>query len=182
MKKLVTKQVPEIRMVHKSELDDKDWIALMSKYSVKPDDFVLCMHGTETIFINKECDFADRIVPIVSDVMKNKLIDEHVDDLFNEVGAIAGKEVERLLIHIWYDWVCKREEADLYETANDILRQVKELHIEKHARKREDVIKTVFDIGYGTYDDNADCNYKQGSKNAFMFGYLCAMNDLMQKQ
>ena len=182
MKKLITRQVPEIKLVHKSELDSNDWIALMLKYSVKPDDFVLCMHGTETIFVNKECVFADRIVPIISEIMENRLIDERVDDLFIEVGAIAGEKVERLLIHTWYDWVNKREEADLYETAKDILQQIKETHIEKYAQEREDVIKTVFDIGYGTYDDDADCNYKQGSKNAFMYGYLCAMNDMMQKQ
>ena len=182
MKKIITKQVPEIRMVHKSELDDRDWIALISKYSVKPDNFVLCMHGTETIFINKECDFADRIVPIVSEIMENKLIDEHVDDLFNEIVEIAGAKTSNLLGYIWYDWVGRREEADLYETAKNILLQVEKMHIEKHVQKREDVIKAVFDIGYGTYDDKADCNYKQGSKNAFMYGYLCAMNDLMQKQ
>lgn len=182
MKKLITRQVPEIKLVCKSELDSDDWIKLISKYSVKPDDFVLCMHGTETIFINKECVFADRIVPIISEIMENRLIDERVDDLFIEVGAIAGSEASNLLGYIWYDWVNKREEADLYETAKDILQQIKETHIEKYAQEREDVIKTVFDIGYGTYDDKADCNYKQGSKNAFMYGYLCAMNDLMQKQ
>ena len=41
-----------------------------------------------------------------------------------------------------------------------------------HHPVHKEIIKELFDIGFGLYEKGAKCNYQQGAENAFMYGYL----------
>ena len=53
-----------------------------------------------------------------------------------------------------------------------MLKSAKSLRVSWKVKRNKQIIKELFDIGFGIYDKKAVCDYQQGAENAFMYGYL----------
>ena len=63
-------------------------------------------------------------------------------------------------------------EKALDDSALAELKKSKSLRIHWTLKRNKEIIKELFDIGFGLYEKGAKCNYQQGAENAFMYGYL----------
>lgn len=182
MASLVTRKIPEVVLVGNSELGSMELFRLNRIYNTDRSEFVVCDHTRETIYVNKDLEYANDIVPIINKLMEQKHLDSMTCEIFNRFSNIAGKKAHDALLYIWQDWRKERNKADANEQAKKILDMVKKRRIRSRIKRKEDVIKAVFDIGFGTYREYDKCNFQKGIENAFVYGYLCALEANEKKQ
>ena len=77
-----------------------------------------------------------------------------------------------ILIGIFHDWRHEKMKKALHDSALAELKKSKSLRIHWTVKRNKEIIKELFDIGFGLYEKGAKCNYQQGAENAFMYGYL----------
>lgn len=83
-----------------------------------------------------------------------------------------------ILIGIFHDWRHEKMKKALHDSALAELKKLKKsksLRIHWTVKRNKEIIKELFDIGFGLYEKGAKCNYQQGAENAFMYGYLLGM-------
>lgn len=66
-------------------------------------------------------------------------------------------------------------------TKHYLLKEAKSLRISWKVKRNKEIIKELFDIGFGIYGEKAICNYQGGAENAFMYGYLLGVQDSENK-
>lgn len=52
------------------------------------------------------------------------------------------------------------------------MKEAKSLRIHWIVKRNKEIIKELFEIGFGIYDKGAACDSQKGAENAFMYGYL----------
>ena len=104
------------------------------------------------------------------------------DKLYKQFKDIAGEKAVSILNAIWQDWRKERMKADAKEKADEVLRRVRKRHIRQSMKKRKGTIQAVFDVGYGLYDKKRLADFQNGAECAFMYGYLCALEDQEKQQ
>ena len=105
----------------------------------------------------------------------------HTEQLFNEVATITDEQTAAELRHGWLDWLKKVRRLEQHEAAKGILKEIRSKRLYYRARKEQEIIKELFYIGFGLYDNKATCNSQQGAQYAFMYGYLSGMKDTEAK-
>lgn len=173
---LITREIPKISFVSKKELSSLEIFTLEHKFCTEVDEFVLCRHGKEEIYINKELKAAEEIKEIVNSVMKEQYL-EKIEESLNKLQEISGKKAMTALLYLWSDWRKEREKVRLKENADAILKQDRKKQLHRKARKNQDIIRTAFDIGFGLFEKGAKCDIEKGAECAFMIGYMMAQQD-----
>lgn len=169
MKKIVSCNIPQIYFVTIDQLDSSDIFNLERVQKIAVSDFVLVKHHDNCIFINKELENVKGVEETINKIMASKYLPEKLFDTFE---SLTDKKSAYTLLNYWSDWRKKINERNLHDKASQILAASKSLHIHQKVKRNRDIIKELFDIGYGIYTEDPECNYQQGAENAFVYGYL----------
>lgn len=169
MKKIVSCNIPQIHFVTIDQLDSGDIFSLERVQKIAVSDFVLVKHHGDCIFINKELENVKGIEETINKIMASKYLPEKLFDIFE---SLTDKKSTYTLLNYWSDWRKKINERNLHDKASQILAASQSLHIHQKVKRNRDIIKELFDIGYGIYTKDPECNYQQGAENAFVYGYL----------
>ena len=169
MEKLITRKTPYICTVPIDALDlfDRFYLEKVNKVSV--DNFVIMQHGKECIYLNKDLDNLEEIKDIINSIMQSKYFPTK---LFDRFQALTDENSDRILIDIYINWCDGRRKKKLHDSALAELKKAKSLRIHWTVKRNKEIIKELFEIGYGIYDEKAKCDSQKGAENAFMYGYL----------
>ena len=176
MKTIVSMEIPRIELVNDSCLDIMEEYLLYSKYRIAKSEFVLCPHGKETIFLNQTLSHIDDIVTTVNEIMKQNYLNSKTEKLFDRFSEFAGERSTRLLLDMWLKWRDECKKAKLKKRADHILEIAETTDVRRHIRKNRELIRMLFDIGFGLYREGTETDWQQGAENAFLCGYICALN------
>ena len=177
MATVVTRNIPQIVLIDREELGTIDRIVLSTLYKTGIDESVICPHQKETIYLNKSLEYSKKLIPIINKLMEQRYFNTRTDRLYQQFTDLAGEKACNVLAGIWHDWRKERIEAEAKEEAEKVLQRVRKRRIKKNLRKRTEIIGKVFSIGFGIYDKSAKADFQKGAENAFMYGYLCALED-----
>lgn len=167
---VVSRDIPYMYAVSADELDASDIFCLERVHHVEPKDFVLLRHSRECIILNKSLgDKLKEIEEIIKKVMQSKYLPEKLIDKFAELTDFESSYILQKYYCDWRDELRKRE---LNRQAMSMLKSAKSLRTSWKVKRNREIIKELFDIGYGLYKKEAVCDYQQGAENAFMYGYL----------
>lgn len=175
MVSVVTKKIPSVVLVDEKELDRGDLFRLNKLYNTDLSEFVLCEHKRDMIYVNKSLEYAKDIVPIINKVMEQKYLNSRMEKLLDMFSESAGGKACKTLFAIWRDWQKERRKADARTQAEEIMKRVRKKHIRSHVKPNKDIIKAVFYLGFGLYEEDAKCDYDKGAEYVFMYGYLCGL-------
>lgn len=166
---IVKRDIPYMYAVSADNLSSGDIFRLEKIHHVNPEEFVLVKHSRECIVLNKDLDNLKEIEEIINKVMRSKYLPEKLLDRFVK---LTDEESSYILMTYFLDWKDELRKKELNKQALLMLKSAKSLRISWKVKRNKQIIKELFDIGYGLYDKEAVCNYQQGAENAFMYGYL----------
>ncbi|MCM1225703.1 MAG: hypothetical protein NC548_65795 [Lachnospiraceae bacterium] len=167
---IIRRDIPYVYAISIDELDESDIYRLWKMHCVKREDFVLVKHSKECIVINKALgEKLKEVEDIINKVMQSEYLPEK---LLNRFSELTDGESSYILMSYFLDWRDELKKRDLYRQAMSILKTAKSLRISWKVKRNRQIIKELFDIGYGLYEKEAICDYQQGAENAFMYGYL----------
>lgn len=173
MRKLIKNKKLNIVFRKEEELsvDDKD--ILFYIYKTKASDYVI-LKRNENIYINPDAENSERLMELAEKILNARYLDR-ADKWFDEWSEIAGEDADDTLCRIWFDWRQQVSDYERNEEANAIIKKARGKHIYRTAHKNRHIIKEIFDIGFGVYNDKAECDWNQGAQNCFMYGYLLGL-------
>lgn len=174
-KKLVTREIPDILLVTEKDLSYGEVFILIHRFEHnvgKP--FVICRRGRETILINSELPDIMAAIDLINKIMAIKYLDRAAD-LFDKFEQQYGKDASKILLCIWMDWRKEVQDVDRHKRGMDALGEINKSRLIKKAQKDSDIIKELFDIGFGLYDDSAKCDISKGAEYAYAYGYAQGM-------
>lgn len=181
MASVVTRKIPEIVLIDKSELGAMEIFTLNMLYKTDVNEFVICPHQRETIYLNKSFKQVNSLIPIINKFMDQKYCGCKADKLYEEFKNLAGEKAASIFNAIWLDWRKERIKADAKEKAEEALSRARKRHIKRRIKKRGSIIQAAFDIGFGVYEKNTKADFQKGAESAFIYGYLCALEDIENK-
>lgn len=138
-------------------------------YNTQKDEFVLMRRSVECIVFNKELENLAEIKELTDKIMQSKYVP---CGLFSKFAKCAGEKASRTLLHFYSDWRDEQNKRALNTEAMQALKRAKNYRISWTVKRNRAIIKELFDIGFGIYEEEAICDYQQGAENAFMYGYL----------
>ncbi len=166
----VNRDIPYMYAVSADELGSDDIFYLEHLHHVEPKDFVLVKHSRECIILNKALgDKLKEAESIITKVMRSKYLPEK---LIDKLAELTDFESSCILQKYYCDWRDELRKRELNRQAMSMLKSAKSLRISWKVKRNKEIIKELFDIGYGIYKKEAVCDYQQGAENAFMYGYL----------
>jgi len=166
----VTRDIPCVYAVSADELYPEDIFRLENIHHVNREDFVIVKRSRECIILNESLgDNLKEIEDIINKVMMSKYIPEKLISRFRNLTDSTSSCILQLYYLDWREQLRKRE---LYRQAISMLKSAKSLRISWKVKRNAKMIREVFNIGYGMYDEKAICDYQKGAENAFMYGYL----------
>lgn len=172
MKRFVTREIPDIRFLSAKDLTSRDKMILIYSYHHDINEpFTIGIRGKETILLNEELKDAEETVRLINEIMATKYLDK-AEHLFDEFKRLNGDNAATILLYIWNDWRKEKRAAELNQRAQDILDEIKSRRLRQKIRKEKAIIDELFSIGFGTYDDKAECDWDKGKENTFLYGYL----------
>lgn len=166
---IVTRDIPYTYAISADELKSEDIFRLERIHHVNPKNFVLVKHTRECIVLNKGLENLKEIEEIIKKVMQSKYLPEKLLDRFAELTDSESSYILQMYFNDWRKELAKRE---LNRQALSMLKSAKSLRISWKVKRNRQIIKELFDIGYGLYEKEAVCDYQQGAENVFMYGYL----------
>lgn len=169
MRTLITRKTPYICAVSPADLGSGDRFILEKGHKVSADNFVLVDHRKDCIFLNENLDNLAQVKDLINRIMQSKYLPEK---LFDKFKSLTNNDADTVLLHIYSDWRDEIRKKALHDLAMDKLKKSKSLRIHWTVKRNKEIIRELFDIGYGLYDKDAKCDYQQGAEYAFMYGYL----------
>lgn len=169
MVELITRDIPFICTVSAKDLNAADRFMLEKVHKVSVENFVLLDHRKDCIFVNKDLDNLSEIKKLIIKIMRSKYLPEKLLDRFQE---LTNEDADRILIGIFHDWRHEKMKKALHDSALAELKKSKSLRIHWTVKRNKEIIKELFDIGFGLYEKGTKRDYQQGAENAFMYGYL----------
>lgn len=169
MKTIITRNIPHVIALPSKALGSNERFLLEYVYKVPIENFVLVDSMKEWIIVNKDLEHADEIIELVKEIMQSKYLPEK---LFDEFLALTDKASDEILLKIYHDWRSAHTERELHYQALSLLKEAKSLRIHWIVKRNKEIIKELFEIGFGIYDKGAACDSQKGAENAFMYGYL----------
>lgn len=177
---LATRKIPEIILISADELSGNDLFCLKMVHKTDKEEFTLCDSRKEQILVNKSLYFADDIIPLLNLIMDRDLDDDEALSAHDKFADIAGGKAADTLLDIWRNWRKLRMKTDCRNQAEKILDKICRMNLKEHLEDRRCLIDEVFSIGYNLYNDKT-CDFQKGSENAFLYGYLCCLEDQRAK-
>ena len=169
MREIVRRNIPHAYAIGADELRVNEIFSLKHLYDTEKDNFVLVRRSTECIVFNKNLENLQEIRTLTDEIMQSKYLPEKLFDRFN---AIAGEKAEHILLDYYSDWRSEQKKKELNKEALQALKKAKSCRISWLVKRKKEIIKELFNIGFGIYDEEAICDYQKGAENAFMYGYL----------
>lgn len=166
---IVKRDIPYMYAVSADDLGAEDIFRLERVHHVEVKKFVLVKHARECIVLNKDLKNLKEIEEIIKKVMRSKYLPEKLLDRFAELTNIESSYILQKYFLDWKEEIRKRE---LNRQALSMLKSAKSLRVSWKVKRNKQIIKELFDIGFGIYEKKAVCDYQQGAENAFMYGYL----------
>lgn len=154
---------------------------MLIKYVYHMDKYTVFYDCREHILVNPEIKNSKELINIIKKIFNDRILYQRTEKMFNEVAAMTDEQTANELRHAWLEWLKKVRKLELNETAKKILKDVRSNRLYYKAKKERELIKELFNIGFGIYDDKDDCNWQQGAENVFMYGYLMGMNFIKSK-
>lgn len=173
MVKLITKKQPEIILKKEELLESRHWMIIHNIYKMKH--YTVMYDYREHIFVNPEIKDYERVIEILQKIFTCKYLNRTLEKLFDELKTLTDKETDSAVLTMWSDWRDEVRKLELNEQAKAALKAARSNRLYHKSRKEKDIIKELFDIGFGLYEPKAECNWQQGAENAFMYGYLMGM-------
>lgn len=155
---------------------------MIIKYVYHMDKYTVFYNREEHIFVNPEIKNSKELISIIKKIYNDRLLYQRTEKMFDEVAAMTDEQTANELHHAWLEWLEKVRKLELNETAGKILKDLRSNRLYYKSKKEREIIKELFNIGFGLYDDKSDCNWQQGAENAFMYGYLMGMNFINSKK
>lgn len=155
-------------------LNKRDWMLINEVYHMNT--YTIFYNYKEHVFVNPVINGSKELVDIIKKIFGYRCLYKQTEKLFDKVETMTDEQTVNVLHYIWLEWLKKVRKLELNEAAQKILKDVRSNRIYYKARKESEIIKELFYIGFGIYDDNSPCNSQQGAENAFMYGYLMGMN------
>ena len=109
--------------------------------------------------------------------MASKYIPEKLFDIFL---SLTDKQSHDILLKYWMNWREEINKRELYNKALEMLKASKSLRVHWKVKRNKELIKELFDIGFGIYEEEANADYQKGAENAFMYGYLLGVQSTSQ--
>ncbi len=178
MKTIITRDIPHVIAISSQALSSSDRFLLKYVYKTSTEDFVLVDSRKDLIVVNKNLKHKKEIIDLIKQIMQSKYLPEK---LFDKFLTLTDKKSDEILLKIYSDWRKARNERDLHNQALLLLKEAKSLRISWKVKRNKEIIKELFDIGFGIYGEKAICNYQGGAENAFMYGYLLGVQDSENK-
>lgn len=166
---IVNRDVPYTYAVSVDELKSEDIFRLERIHHVNPKEFVLVRHTRECIVLNKNLKNLKEIEETIEKVMQSKYLPEKMLDRFK---MLTDEKSSNILLGYYSDWREEIQKRELNRQALSMLKSAKSLRISWKVKRNRQIIKELFDIGFGVYDKKSSCDWQQGAENAFMYGYL----------
>ncbi len=125
--------------------------------------------------MNPEVDDCEKVVEALQKIFACRLLDETVEKLLDELKVLTGQETSKAVLMMWLEWRNAVKKLELNEQACVVLKTARSKRLYCKSRKQREIIKELFDIGFGLYEPGTKCDFQRGAENAFMYGYLMGM-------
>lgn len=165
----------QLNIVFRKEEDLKmeDWSYMLHIYKTR--NYYVFMRQ-EVVYINPDMEDAGRLMELAKKILNERYLDR-ADRWFDEFEETAGHEAMDALFKVWMEWRGEVLKFELHERATLALKQARAKRLYWKVRKNKEIIRELFDIGFGVYSEKAKCDYQQGAENAFMYGYLLGLEN-----
>lgn len=174
---IVTGDIPTVFTLAPSELGARDIFRLERIHHISLDNFVLVCRGHESIILNRNLPNRKEIKDTINKIMASKYIPEKLFDIFL---SLTDKQSHDILLKYWMDWREKIKKRELHNKALEMLKASKSLRVHWRVKRNKELIKELFEIGFGLYEEEAKCDSQKGAENAFMYGYLLGVQSTSQ--
>lgn len=181
MAKLIKSELPKVVLIGKEELKGDDLFILNHKYKTDRSEFVLFMRYKDELYINKDLDYREDILNLVSEILKTRFLNNKLEKLLDKFEEYVGEKAANVLLFVWSDWRKERMKYEDIMNVEEMLRNARKKQIHRTAKKHRRKIRDAFDIGFGLYREEDKCDWQQGAENAFMLGYLMGMQKQIEK-
>lgn len=165
----VNRDIPHIYTISADELRYEDIFRLEKIHNVNPKNFVLIRRSREFIGLNKDLKNLEEIKEVIEKVMQSKYLPEKLLDRFE---MLTDEKSAEILLKYYSDWRDELRKKELNRQALSMLKSAKSLRVSWKVKRNKQIIKELFDIGFGIYEKKAVRDYQQGAENTFMYGYL----------
>lgn len=170
---MIKRKQPIVMLWEEKLLSAKDWFRINRVYHMSK--YTILYNNREHISINPSIVESKRLVEIVKELFCKKHMSGSAEKLLDEVKRITDEKTVDILVEIWFEWKKKVNRLEINERANIALKRVRSHRLYYRARKEKEVIRELFDIGFGVYDEKGYSNWQQGAENVFMYGYMLGM-------
>lgn len=169
----IKRKQPSVMLWKEDLLSAKDWFRIKRIYHMPK--YTILYDNKECVCINPSIVGSKRLVEIVKELFCKKYMSGSAEKLLDETKRITDEKTVDILVEIWFEWKKKVKELEINECANIALKRVRSHRLYYRARKEKEVIRELFDIGFGVYDEKGHSNWQQGAENVFMYGYMLGM-------
>lgn len=156
------------------DLDVDDWGYLLHIYKTR--EYHVFMRRW-VVYMNPDMDESGRLMELSKKILNERYLNSRTEKWLDEFEETAGEEAGNAIFHVWMDWRAEVMKFELNEKARLALKQARSKRLYWKVKKNKEIIRELFDIGFGVYDEKASCDYQQGAENTFMYGYLLGMED-----
>ncbi len=172
MDKLTTLKRPEIIMVSISQLTAMDKYRLLHLYKTCPSQFIISCRKSDVIILNRDMEKMEEIRQLVQDIMDRRYMDSLTEKLLNRFRDLTSDEANWIIISIWCEWRAARQQAEMKERAEWIIREFERNRLSSKARKGKEMLKMLDYIGTGIYEGNGKYDRDTGRAYCYMYGFM----------
>lgn len=176
MAKTILSDIYPIVRISKDDLNPMDLFQLENVYHSSREDFVI-LFRCHTILLNKDFQEIDCLESLISQILNAPHFHSKTECCMDEFEALAGPNATEIMLSIMSDYRKERREAELYDTATKILHAARKTNAFQVYSQNVSLIETLFNIGYGIYDDER-CDWKGGQRACFLYGYMLGQKSL----
>lgn len=162
----------EIRLIGGDELTAADLFSLNYLYKVDRSEFVFLPRKTEAILINRDIENVEKVSELVKQAFDSGISRKKAWTLTGKITAYVGDNAGAIFWRMWNDWRAETEEIQRREEARQIIKVAKHNGIFSKARKEQEMIKAIYDIGTGLYEKEKSFDSKNGAVYCFVYGYI----------
>ncbi len=174
MKLLLSKE-PIVEFMEEELLNFADWLELLG--TQKNNKYTILYRDEEKIYINPKAENSQEVFEIIPVLLKQKYLNKRTEKIFDKVEKLVDKKTYNYIFKIWHKWREKVIQMELHSQAENIIKQIKSKRLSSKARKNSEIIRELFDIGFGLYEEKRKIDYQKGAENAFLYGYMLGMEE-----
>ncbi|MBD5528414.1 MAG: hypothetical protein HDR02_08410 [Lachnospiraceae bacterium] len=172
MDKLTTLKRPEIIMVSIPQLTAMDKYRLLHIYETRPSQFIISCRKSDVIILNRDMEKIEEILQLVQDIMDRRYLNSLTEKMLNRFRDLTSDEANMIILSIWSAWRAARQQAEMKEQAEWMIREFKRNRLTSKARKSKEMLKMLDYIGTGIYEGNGKYDPDTGRAYCYMYGFM----------